>query len=113
MYEAQDSIQCRTLVTKKKVISHLVSQHRGALEAVERVSRSKRMIFSMKLLIRIANRLITDTHNYLAIYCLNAACILVRTVHESKFYVYGSVHHNIFYEITNRCSYMQSILFHC
>ena len=33
-------------------------------------------------------------------------CLLV-------FYVYGSVHHNIFYEITNRCSYMQSILFHC
>jgi len=30
-----------------------------------------------------------------------------------KFYVYGSVHHNIFYEITNRCSYMQSNLFHC
>ena len=30
-----------------------------------------------------------------------------------KFYVYGSVHHNIFYEIRNRCSYMQSILFHC
>jgi hypothetical protein len=29
------------------------------------------------------------------------------------FQVYGSVHHNIFYEITNRCSYMQSILFHC
>ena len=29
------------------------------------------------------------------------------------FYVYGSVHHNIFYEITNRCSYVQSILFHC
>ena len=29
------------------------------------------------------------------------------------FYVYGSVHHNIFYEITNRCSYKQSILFHC
>jgi len=29
------------------------------------------------------------------------------------FYVYGSVHHNIFYEITNRCNYMQSILFHC
>ena len=28
------------------------------------------------------------------------------------FYVYGSVHHNIFYEITNRCSYMQSNLFH-
>ena len=28
----------------------------------------------------------------------------------SPFYVYGSVHHNIFYEITNRCSYMQSIL---
>ena len=27
--------------------------------------------------------------------------------------VYGSVHHNIVYEITNRCSYMQSILFHC
>ena len=23
------------------------------------------------------------------------------------------MHHNIFYEITNRCSYMQSILFHC
>ena len=32
---------------------------------------------------------------------------------EKLFYVYGSVHHNIFYEITNRCSYMQSILFHC
>ena len=31
----------------------------------------------------------------------------------SLFYVYGSMHHNIFYEITNRCSYMQSILFHC
>ena len=30
-----------------------------------------------------------------------------------KLYVYGSMHHNIFYEITNRCSYMQSILFHC
>ena len=29
------------------------------------------------------------------------------------FYVYGSVHHNKFYEITNRCSHMQSILFHC
>jgi len=29
------------------------------------------------------------------------------------FYVYGSVHHNIFYEITNRCSSMQSFLFHC
>jgi hypothetical protein len=28
-------------------------------------------------------------------------------------YAYGSVHHNIFYEITNRCSYMQSTLFHC
>ena len=28
------------------------------------------------------------------------------------FYVYGSVHHNIFHEITNRCSYMQSILFY-
>jgi hypothetical protein len=27
-----------------------------------------------------------------------------------SFYAYGSVHHNIFYEITNRCSYMQSIL---
>ena len=33
--------------------------------------------------------------------------------HVEWFYVYGSVHHNIFYEITNRCSYMQSILFHC
>jgi len=32
---------------------------------------------------------------------------------EIKFYVYGSVRHNIFYEITNRCSYIQSILFHC
>ena len=32
---------------------------------------------------------------------------------ENQFYVYGSLHHNIFYEITNRCSYMQSILFHC
>jgi len=32
---------------------------------------------------------------------------------KDKFYVYGSVHRNIFYEITNRCSYMQSILFHC
>jgi len=30
-----------------------------------------------------------------------------------KYYVYGSVHHNIVYEITNKCSYMQSILFHC
>ena len=31
----------------------------------------------------------------------------------ASFYVYGSVHHNMFYEITNRCSYMQTILFHC
>ena len=30
-----------------------------------------------------------------------------------SFYVYGSVNHDIFYEITNRYSYMQSILFHC
>ena len=29
------------------------------------------------------------------------------------FYVYGSVHRNIFYETTNRGSYMQSNLFHC
>jgi len=29
------------------------------------------------------------------------------------FYVYGSVHPKIIYEITNRYSYMQSILFHC
>ena len=29
------------------------------------------------------------------------------------YFVHGSMHHNIFYEITNRCSYMQSILFHC
>jgi len=28
---------------------------------------------------------------------------------EDVFYVCGSVHHNMFYEITNRCSYMQSI----
>jgi len=28
-------------------------------------------------------------------------------------YVYGFVYHNIFYEITKRCSYMKSILFHC
>ena len=26
---------------------------------------------------------------------------------EELFYVYGSVHHNIFYETTYRCSYMQ------
>jgi len=32
---------------------------------------------------------------------------------DNLLYVYGSVHHNIFYEITNRCSYMQSNLFHC
>ena len=32
---------------------------------------------------------------------------------EKVFYVYDSVHHNIFYEITNGCNYMQSILFHC
>jgi len=31
----------------------------------------------------------------------------------SEFYGYGSVHHYTFYEITNRCNYMQSILFHC
>jgi len=29
------------------------------------------------------------------------------------FYVYGFVHHNTLYEITNRCSYVQSILFQC
>jgi len=33
-------------------------------------------------------------------------------INIGEFYVYGSVYHNIFYEITNRCSYMQSILFH-
>ena len=34
-------------------------------------------------------------------------------INKSFYYLYGSVHHNIFYEITNRCSYMHSILFHC
>ena len=38
---------------------------------------------------------------------------LIQSRYYTFFYVYGSVHHNIFYEITNRCSYMQSILFHC
>ena len=38
---------------------------------------------------------------------------LFEAMDKMGFYVYGSVHHNIFYEITNRCSYMQSILFHC
>jgi len=38
---------------------------------------------------------------------------LAYTRNYTVFYVYGSVHHNIFYEITIRCSYMQSILFHC
>ena len=33
--------------------------------------------------------------------------------HTHIYYVYCSVYHNIFYEITNRCSYMQSIVFHC
>jgi hypothetical protein len=32
--------------------------------------------------------------------------------HVTPFYVFGFVHHNIFCEITNRCSYKQSILFH-
>ena len=41
----------------------------------------------------------------LIIYCTTKAICMV------AFYVYGSMHHNIFYEITNRCSYMQSILF--
>ena len=41
-------------------------------------------------------------------------CVLLLSKLEFViFYVHGSVHHNIFYEITNRCSYMQSILFHC
>ena len=39
-----------------------------------------------------------STHVHVCVYIFNL------------FYVYGSVHHNIFYEITNRCSYMQSIL---
>jgi hypothetical protein len=34
----------------------------------------------------------------------------VSPTYVQRLYVYGSVHHNIFYEITNRCSYMQSIL---
>ena len=29
------------------------------------------------------------------------------------FYVFGSVYHNLFFYITNRCSCLQSILFHC
>jgi hypothetical protein len=41
-------------------------------------------------------------------------CMSWKTLQDlALFYLYGSVHHNIFYEITNRCSYMQSILFHC
>ena len=50
-------------------------------------------------------------------YILAACCMLVLftvlVVQCWVIYVYGSVHHNIFYEITNRCSYMQSILFYC
>ena len=38
--------------------------------------------------------------------------IAVCLMYLLRFYVYGSVYHNIFYEITNRCSFMQSILLH-
>jgi len=33
----------------------------------------------------------------------------MNTIHGKNFLIFF----NIFYEITNRCSYMQSILFHC
>jgi hypothetical protein len=45
--------------------------------------------------------------------CLTALLDLGSVKSLILFYVYGSVHHNIFYAITNRCSYVQSILFHC
>ena len=35
------------------------------------------------------------------------------TLKDNLFYIYGSVHHNLFFEMTNRCSCLQSILFHC
>ena len=41
----------------------------------------------------------------------NQLFIFTTQLHLTFFFVYGSVHHNIFYEITNRCSYMHSILF--
>ena len=47
------------------------------------------------------------------LYAVNFIPLLGSLYMFRTFYVYGSVHHNIFYEITNRCSYMQSILFHC
>ena len=34
----------------------------------------------------------------------------VETKNIGEFYVYGSVHRNIFYEITNRCSYILYLL---
>ena len=46
-----------------------------------------------------------------SLYRLRYPAHLLYTIMQT--YVYGSVHHNTFYEITNRCSYMQSILFHC
>ena len=38
---------------------------------------------------------------------------MIKSFNSNVFFIYGSVHHNIFYEITNRCRYMQSILFQC
>jgi len=60
------------------------------------------------------NQLIYYLHISLLPYLHKSSIIYyLTTTIKSTFYVYGSVHHNIFYEITNRCSYMQSILFHC
>ena len=47
------------------------------------------------------------------LYAVNFIPLLGSLYMFRTFYVFGSVHRNIFYEITNRCSYMQSILFHC
>jgi len=40
-------------------------------------------------------------------FCRKPLFLLKGYIRLQAFYVYGSVHRNIFHEITNRCSYMQ------
>jgi len=74
------------LLTMRLVIILVTNQHNAQFFSVYVYFDTLHISRNYVLIIRIIN-------------CINTT--------SGIFYVYGSVHHNIFYEITNRCSYMQ------
>jgi len=67
-------------------------------------------LISVDLLLELEGAFL-DRREHITFTC--SALVLISDKVCTVFYVYGSVDLNIFYEITNRCSSMQSILFHC